>query len=146
MKLLGSILLILMLASIAIIVAVLIYYLVRAFVEDFLLPPTPTYPKIKFSQFKKFYDINQNRWVLCDEYVICWLQSGQDEYFSFNFFDFHLKYKPFIKHLEKVQKNERDNATYLNMIAAVKQDIADFEQRNAEEVNSKINEIWSEVK
>lgn len=104
------------------------------------------YPKLKFSQFKKFYDINPDRWHLEDTYIKCRLNYGDNEYFSFGLIDFYFKYKPFLKSFAKAEDKEIEARHYLNMIAAVKKDIADFEERNVKDTSSKINEIWRNAK
>lgn len=113
---------------------------------NIIIDTSAKYPKLKFLQFKKFYDINPDRWHLEDTYVMCRLNSGRNEFFSFGLIDFYFKYKPFLKSLEKAEEKEVEAQHYLNMIAAVKKDIADFEERNAKEVDSKINEIWRNAK
>ena len=149
MEIIGYIFAILVILFFVIIVGLTLWSLIKSFCEDVLdyyIPKTAPYPRLKFNQFKKFYDINPDRWVLRDNYVMCWLRSGRDEYFSFNFFDLCFYYRPFLRSLEKAKEKEKETKSYLNMIVAVKKDIADFEERSTKETNSKINEIWSELK
>ena len=113
---------------------------------DICIDTPAKYPKLKFSQFKKFYDINPDRWGLEDTYVSCRLSDYNGEFFSFGLIDFYFKYKPFLKAINKAEISAEKSKPYLNMIAAVKKDIADFEERNAKDTNSKINEIWRNVK
>lgn len=149
MKIVLSIILIGMAAFTAIGLLAILWFLIREFFEDFIMDhistPVP-YPRLKFSQFKKFYDVNPDRWALYDNYVACLQQYGRHEHFSFNLFDLYFNYKPFLKMVNKNNEKDKDAESYLKMIAAVKQDIANFEERNAAELDSKINEIWRETK
>lgn len=83
--------------------------------------------KIKFKSFKKFYEINPDRWDLCYGYVRC--NTGKMfiyEDFHFGFIDF-IKYKLWYKMLERNQNKRREAESISRMITAVKQDIANTE-------------------
>lgn len=140
-----KVLLLIIVCSLILMVCIIIVAMILDAFNIFIDVPSK-YPKLKFSQFKKFYAINSDRWELQDTYIACQLNSGRWEHFSFNLIDFYFKYKPFLKYLEKAKEKEKETKIYLNMIAAVKQDIANFEERNAKYVDSKIDEIWRNTK
>ena len=46
---------------------------------------------------------------------------------------------------KKYDSQLETNKAYAKMIKIIKQDIADFEKRNAAETKQKLNEIWKEL-
>lgn len=84
------------------------------------------YPKIKFVSFKKFYEINPNRWKLRKAAVECVLEGYKVETFRFGFLDY-LEYELWIKQQEQNSEQERHNRATKRMMDAVKQDIANSE-------------------
>ena len=85
------------------------------------------YPKIKFASFKKFYEINPNRWVLHSGHVECKIDGkSYAEKFRFSCIGYW-KYKLWSKQQEDILEQERHNRSIQRMMDAVKQDIADSE-------------------
>lgn len=98
------------------------------------------YPKIKFSSFKKFYEINPSRWTLNNGTVHCRINTCVQEKFGFSYFEF-LKYRSWLKKLRKQQEQEKNNASTKRMMDAVKQDIADSEAK-AKKMRDDLSKIF----
>ena len=88
-------------------------------------------PKIKFKSFKNFYELNNNRWYLNSDNVVCYTHgnslSGRSV-FHFGLIDFY-KYQLWKRGLERDAEDRRKNKITELMVAAVKQDIAAAEKR-----------------
>lgn len=84
--------------------------------------------KIKFSSFKKFYDVNPYRWNLCDDGVTC---RRDDTYGTvsthFGFIDFY-RYKLWRKGLDKRDREKEHAKDLAIIIANVKKDIENTER------------------
>jgi hypothetical protein len=114
-------------------------------------------PKIKFSTFLIFYDINPSRWILNDTWVQCkiprndldnnfWFHSLFDEeHFAFNYID-TLRYKHWYKKLLDNKVKQSNYKTIASMLAAVKQDIANLEAQAKREHNEAIEILRSLIK
>ena len=82
------------------------------------------YPKIKFESFKKFYEINPNRWMCYYAIVECKIKHIADtEKFRFGYLDY-LEYRSWLKQREEHNEQERHNRSTKRMMDVVKQDIA----------------------
>lgn len=88
-----------------------------------------SYPKIKFASFKKFYEINPNRWELRTGYVEC--KIDRDYYYNYEKFRFgylcYWKYCSWRKQQQKTLEQEKHNKSMQRMMDAVKIDIANSE-------------------
>lgn len=109
-------------------------------------------PKIKFKSFKNFYELNPDRWRLCDGYIACKTDTEKirttciDHYddLQFGFIDFY-RYK-YWKHCIDKRKQERYNTQITSkMIAAVKQDIAASEEKANKYQNEAAQILWTVV-
>ena len=85
-------------------------------------------PKIKFSSFKKFYEINPDRWHLSDDYVAC----RKDNSFgiistNFGFVDFY-RYKLWRMNSDRRDRQKSRTKNLADIIACVKKDIEHTEQ------------------
>ena len=107
-------------------------------------------PVLKFKTFKKFYDLNPNRWELCDGHVECKIDNNPlgkhyssfvtYERFCFGYFD-TFRYKHWLKcHKKKEKVNIKFKSTS-QMLLMVKQDIADLEKRAEHEKDSALDMI-----
>lgn len=105
-------------------------------------------PKIKFASFKKFYEINPNRWALCSGHVECKIDDKyyNPEKFRFSYIGYW-KYQSWRKQQQNILKQEKHNESIKRMMDAVKQDIAasEAEAKNAqaklmEELRKQCNE------
>lgn len=92
------------------------------------------WPRIKFEDFKKFYALNSNRWVIGNDYVKCKLDENKCEGFEFNFIDF-CKYKRWKRKLDDHKRNADSMESIQRMMDVVKEDIAAAkEKENANQV------------
>lgn len=120
-----------------------------------IIPSCPTdhgFAEIEFESFKKFYDINPERWELYDEHVCCatdikYGMIWNSEKFQFNYLDFQ-KYKKWLKNKKSRDKEMANMQSTAKMIAAVKQDIEKLERMSDTEINKakSIIEILCEVR
>ena len=102
-------------------------------------PSDRGYANIDFESFRKFYNINPERWELHDDYVRCVTKFKYDiawdyEQFQFNFVDYQ-KYKKWLNNKKQHDKDVADMKSTAKMIAAVKQDIEKIERISDEEIN-----------
>lgn len=86
------------------------------------------FPKIKFTQFQKFYSVNPNRWDLDKDYVSC--HTNKQDWFGlrFGFVDYY-RYKLWHRNIIKNKFNQEANKQMAEIIASVKQDIAESEAK-----------------
>ena len=90
--------------------------------------------KISFKSFKRFYEINQDRWELHGSYVKCidkdrkYSYTRVSERFDFSFIDF-IKYDLWRKSIRKSADNKRKMESTATMLELVKKDIAQFEDK-----------------
>lgn len=88
-------------------------------------------PKIKFNDFKKFYELNPKRWRCETDYVYCQVGSEYDrEAFSFSFID-KCKYKIWRRKCDKHKVNQKHNQSTQRMLDAVKEDITKAKEKEA---------------
>lgn len=112
-------------------------------------------PKIKFNTFKKFYEINPDRWKLSNDteyknnYVACYMTRHEGSMlstgyhrFRFGFIDYR-RYTHWLKHIEKQKTNLKNMQLMADMIAAVKQDIANMENLAQQQKKQAIDNITS---
>lgn len=125
--------------------------IVISFVLAFTLRSDHGYATIDFESFKKFYNINPDRWELHDEYVCCATKIEYDmiwksENFQFNYLDYQ-KYKKWLKNKQEYDKKLKHAKSTAEMIAVVKQDIEKLEKMSDAEINKakSIIEILFEV-
>jgi hypothetical protein len=104
-----------------------------------LLPPSRIKNKIPFKSFKSFYGVNPNRWVLESNYVIGVKSSSTIE-FKFNLID-TLRYKRFLRNLEKIEERIATNKEYSEMIACIREDIDSLEIQSRSEMNAAVKNI-----
>ena len=84
----------------------------------------PTFPRIKFKDFKKFYELNPKRWRCETDYVICQINAEYDcEAFMFNFVD-KCKYKLWLRNRNKRDVDQENMKSVQRMLDAVKKDVA----------------------
>lgn len=82
------------------------------------------YNKIKFKDFKKFYELNPKRWRCETSYVICSIKYDFAKYevFAFNFID-ECKYRLWRRGCDKRNTNKKHAESIQRMLDAVKEDI-----------------------
>lgn len=85
-------------------------------------------PKIKFTQFQKFYSVNPNRWDLRDDYVACWTDKQHYVGLGFGFIDYY-RYKSWHGSIVNNKFKQESNKQMAEIISAVKQDIAASEAK-----------------
>lgn len=104
-------------------------------------------PTIKFSTFRKFYDINPSRWILNDSRVICKVPRkdiertvlyssffDREEIFVFNYRD-TWRYRRWHEELQNQCTEQNNDKATLRMLEAVKLDIAALEDQSKHEIN-----------
>ena len=104
-------------------------------------------PKIKFSTFLTFYDINPSRWQLDYRTITCKIPRKDNhlygglfdttERFAFNYID-TLRYMHWNKNLQNRNTQHSNCKATARMLEAVKQDIADLEAQAQREQNQAI--------
>lgn len=112
-------------------------------------------PKIKFSAFRTFYDINPSRWYLGEATVECkiprkdinndHLYSGlfdTRETFVFTYIDY-LRYSHWRNSKYKFETELSNDKVTARMLEAVKQDVADFESKTMRETREALEIIRS---
>lgn len=115
-------------------------------------------PQIKFSAFRKFYDINPSRWYLGEATVECkiprkdvnnnHLYSGlfdTRETFVFTYIDY-LRYNHWRESKYKFETELSNAKATARMLVAVKQDVADFEAKTMRETREALETIRSLTK
>lgn len=81
-------------------------------------------PKIKFKDFKKFYELNPKRWRCETDYVQCQVSKEYDcEAFNFSFID-ECRYRIWRRKRDKHKANQKHNQSTQRMLDAVKEDVA----------------------
>lgn len=101
--------------------------------------------KIKFKSFKMFYNLNPERWILRHYYVVCitkiayGMNFGED-YFYFGPIDF-LRYGMWMCENERHKKQANKAEMTARMLAAVKQDIENTENKAKKYQNKAINDL-----
>ena len=103
---------------------VLFIMLVNYFLEGHLT----SFPKIKFTQFQKFYSVNPDRWDLNSDYVSCYTNKQNCVCLRFGFVDYY-RYKLWHRNIIKNKFNQEATKQMSEVIAAVKQDIAASEAK-----------------
>ena len=89
------------------------------------------YPKIKFKDFKKFYELNPKRWWCANDYVRCHVNGEEDcEIFVFKFID-ECKYRIWRRKCDKHKVNQKHNQSTQRMLDAVKEDITKAKEKEA---------------
>lgn len=90
--------------------------------------------KIKFSSFKKFYDVNPYRWNLFDDGVSCRRDDTCATISThFGFIDFY-RYKLWRRSLDKRDKEKEHAKDMAIIIANVKKDIENTERAAAQKL------------
>ena len=87
---------------------------------------------IKLKTLKLFYEINPDRWTLYDDYIKFNINNYSGDAYCFHFIDYY-RYKLWHRKIKKYNSQLESNKAYAEMIEIIKQDIADFEERNAAE-------------
>lgn len=89
------------------------------------------YPKIKFKDFKKFYELNPKRWWCANNYVKCRVNNEYDcEIFFFKFID-ECRYRIWRRKRDKHKVNKKHNQSIQRMLDAVKEDVAKAKEKEA---------------
>lgn len=82
------------------------------------------YNKIKFKEFKKFYELNPDRWRCETDHVYCQIGKEYDcEVFMFSVID-ECKYRLWRRNRDKINMNKTHAKATQRMLDAVKEDIA----------------------
>lgn len=120
-----------MIALIIFVGAVLMTFLIVALVEwDFSRRGT----KLKFKNFKEFYEVNPERWGLNEGNVLC--RKANYKYdgdaFYFGFIDY-IKYMMWKRKIDRGIKLKEDNAATARMLKAVKADIKASKEAEAKQ-------------
>lgn len=116
-------------------------------------------PKIKFNTFKKFYEINPDRWKLSSDteyknnYVACYMTRHECSMLSTGYYGFRFglidyrRYTHWLNHMEKQKTDLKNMQLMADMIAVVKQDIEKLEHTSDQEIkqSKSIIEILCEV-
>jgi hypothetical protein len=118
-----------------------------------------SYPKIKFSAFKKFYSINPERWNLDIGSVVCKIVNEENkayrglfytydkERFYFGFLDY-IKYKRFCKQIRKDKLNAEHMESTSKMLSMVRKDIDNMEElgrKQQEQARDNFNKILNNL-
>ena len=103
---------------------VLFIMLVNYFLEGHLT----SFQKIKFTQFQKFYSVNPNRWDLNNDYVSCYTNKQKCVCLRFGLVDYY-RYKLWHRNIIKNKFKQEANKQMAEIIASVKQDIAESEAK-----------------
>lgn len=111
-------------------------------------------PKLEFNAFKKFYEINPERWEICfDSHVECkitrktetgWTYTDRES-FHFSYIDTQ-RYLLWKHQLKKHKEDIANDKATARMLAAVKQDVADFEAKTMRETREALETIRSLTK
>lgn len=86
------------------------------------------FPKIKFTQFQKFYSVNPDRWNLDSDYISCYTNKQNYICLRFGFVDYY-RYKLWHRNIIKSEFKQKANEQMSEIVAAVKQDIAASEAK-----------------
>lgn len=100
--------------------------------------------KLKFKSFKRFYNINPDRWDLDDAFVVCKCNTNSwnttKEYFYFGFIDY-IRYKFWRRNLNKRDKEKAHAQSTARMINSVREDIKKMELLGQQELEQAKREI-----
>ena len=102
--------------------------------------------KLKFKSFKRFYNINPDRWDLDDASVACKCKCNTNswnvtkEYFYFGIVD-HIRYKFWKRNLDKRDKEKAHAQSTARMINSVREDIQKIELLGQQELEQAKKEI-----
>lgn len=95
---------------------------------------------IKFNDFKKYYEINKNRWNLHDNYVSIYTSSrkmfGKNCYFGY--LD-TFKYKKFRKNIQNKKEKESLKQDYIEILEAIQEDINALRKQSNQEIKEASN-------
>ena len=104
------------------------------------------YNKIKFKEFKKFYELNPERWNCQTDYVMCKITTDYDyEVFAFNFID-ECKYRLWRRSLNKTNMNKEHVEATQRMLDAVKEDIAKAKAQEVTNSMAGITQLLKDIK
>lgn len=140
-----------LLAIVIIIASILALVVLICLIVDYLefCASTDDSPKIKFSTFLSFYELNPSRWELSDSKVRCRVPRKDvdrnlygslfDSYetFAFNYID-TCRYRSWYENLQSRKTEQINDKATARMLEAVKQDIADMETNAKREQNEGI--------
>ena len=98
--------------------------------------------KLKFKSFKRFYNINPNRWDLYDGFVVCKCNINSwhitKECFYFGIVDY-IRYKFWRRNLDKRDKEKAHAQSTARMINSVREDIKKMELLGQQELEQAKN-------
>ena len=105
------------------------------------------YNKIKFKDFKKFYELNPKRWCCKTSYVLCSIKYDFSEYevFMFNFID-ECKYRLWRRGCDKRNENKKHAEATQRMLDAVKEDIENAKARETTDTMAEIKQLFEGLK
>ena len=105
------------------------------------------YNKIKFKDFKKFYELNPERWRCETSYVLCSIKNDFAKYemFAFKFID-ECKYRLWRRRCNQISANKKRAAATQRMLDAVKEDIVKAKAREATNSMAGISQLLKEIK
>ena len=103
-------------------------------------------PKIKFKDFKRFYELNPKRWRCDTDYVQCQIEREYDcEMFVFTFVD-ECKYRIWRRKCSKHKENQKRNKSIQRMLDAVKADIASAKAQETTDSIAAFKQLLKEIK
>lgn len=140
-----------LLAIVIILASILALVVLICLIVDYLefCASTGDNPKIKFSTFLSFYELNPSRWELSDSKVQCRvprkdvdrnIYGSLYETFAFNYID-TCRYRNWYENLQSRKTEQINDKATARMLEAVKQDIADMETKAKREQNEGIEII-----
>lgn len=105
------------------------------------------YNKIKFKDFKKFYELNPKRWRCKTSCVFCSTKDDFYEYevFMFKFID-ECKYRLWRRGCDKRNANKERAAATQRMLDAVKEDIASAKAQETTDSIAAFKQLLKEIK
>lgn len=112
--------------AVCLLVSTMFIILCLMLINYFLDGYSTRFPKIKFTQFQKFYSVNPDRWNLDSDYVSCYTNKQNCVCLRFGFVDYY-RYKLWHRNIIKSEFKQKANKQMAEIIASVKQDIAESE-------------------
>lgn len=114
--------------AVCLLVSTMFIILCLMLINYFLDGYSTRFPKIKFTQFQKFYSVNHDRWNLDSDYVSCYTNKQNYVCLRFGFVDYY-RYKLWHRNIIKNKFKQEANKQMAEIIVSVKQDIAESEAK-----------------
>lgn len=103
------------------------------------------YNKIKFKEFKKFYELNPDRWRCDTDHVYCQIGKNYDcEVFMFSIID-ECKYRLWRRNRDKINMNKAHAEATQRMLDAVKEDITKAKEKETTDMVKVIKQFIKET-